>query len=360
MSRTVMAENGRPFTDWDAANLKRQILEDEVGCPFTVQGRKEGQWVIVPAQQPVKTRKEPGFAADEEPAMSSEPVEARPETTPAPTAPTQTETVEDRPVTSKQPSSATPPFPTAEMMAAELAEGDDSYRRSAVHTEEITPKGDYVPPPFTLDDLEQQAAEGRLTPEVEIDDNDGESNYDRPMSFKDAEQYEREAPIETLVLRPAPRAFIDWIGNAFVGLAVCMYPRFIWQTLLGLDKTRPDLYYMATQVTFIVGVLLFFYYALRFLYIYYANRYVISADSVMVHQGLIKRKKNTIKLQDVRSVDTDQSIIERLFKVGTVSLGTAGTAGFDVILKYVANPTDLEEELNRRGKLASKIVFRRD
>lgn len=370
MTGIVLAANGRPFTDPDAAEIKRQILEREVGEAFTEEPYNEGEWVVVPketgpkpapitsqpASKPMVTESAPAQEVDKVDVEVKAQAPVRPEQKHAAQTPVensssdkketkksdQVETVKpDKEDSSKKESNEDKPF--IPMMSSTMASFSP---HGEVSQERVSPVS---VPKSPIEEMEEMVKSGKMETESVENEEEGDS----PIHFKDAAQYERPDHIETLYIRPAPRAFIDWISNAMVGLLAAAFPRFVWQTLTNLEKVAPDLYYMATQLTFAVGVLVFLFYSLRFLYVFYANRYVVTPDAVQTFFGIIKRKKNMIYLADVRSIDTNQSIVERLFGVGTVSLGTAGTADYDVVLKHIGNPLKLEAELNRRKLLST-------
>jgi uncharacterized membrane protein YdbT with pleckstrin-like domain len=70
--------------------------------------------------------------------------------------------------------------------------------------------------------------------------------------------------------------------------------------------------------------------------------------------GIISLKQDTtrIRYEDIRSIDKMQTLVERILNVGTISIGTAATAGVEILFDGVAQPLDVinlvQQERDRR------------
>ena len=60
---------------------------------------------------------------------------------------------------------------------------------------------------------------------------------------------------------------------------------------------------------------------------YWFFRYRISADSILIRQGVIKKKQLDIKFDRIQGINTEQNIIYRALGLVTINFDTAGSAG---------------------------------
>ena len=56
-----------------------------------------------------------------------------------------------------------------------------------------------------------------------------------------------------------------------------------------------------------------------------STRYVISDERLWIKHGLLARRTQETRLARVQNVNTDQSVLERMLRVGTVDFDTAGS-----------------------------------
>lgn len=70
----------------------------------------------------------------------------------------------------------------------------------------------------------------------------------------------------------------------------------------------------------------------------YCRRYKVTERRVISIEGLISRNTSEVEIKDIRNIQISQSLMERLFRIGTVKIGTAGTAGVEIVLRGVPNP----------------------
>jgi uncharacterized membrane protein YdbT with pleckstrin-like domain len=55
------------------------------------------------------------------------------------------------------------------------------------------------------------------------------------------------------------------------------------------------------------------------------TRYMISDERLWIHHGLLSRRTQETRLARVQNVNTQQSVLERMLRVGTVDFDTAGS-----------------------------------
>jgi membrane protein YdbS with pleckstrin-like domain len=68
---------------------------------------------------------------------------------------------------------------------------------------------------------------------------------------------------------------------------------------------------------------------------------------VIAKVGIISRKTHEVAIRDIRSINMNQSILERLFGLGTVQIGSAGTGGVEVEFKGIKNPARVRDQIRK-------------
>lgn len=75
------------------------------------------------------------------------------------------------------------------------------------------------------------------------------------------------------------------------------------------------------------------------------------------HQRLVR-----IRYEDIRGVETDQSLFERFLDIGTVSVGSAATDGMEVQMSGICAPLEVQEmiqsERDKRIRLQKRMEGR--
>jgi len=66
--------------------------------------------------------------------------------------------------------------------------------------------------------------------------------------------------------------------------------------------------------------------------------YVVTTRRVIVESGFLSRARREIRICDVRSVSSTASLWERLAGIGTVAIGTAATAGVEILMRGIPAP----------------------
>lgn len=127
------------------------------------------------------------------------------------------------------------------------------------------------------------------------------------------------------------------------------------QTTPGPERTiwegHPSaLYYLGN---WIVGVLLLPFCGLGLIFIIYAildqqtKVFMLTNKRVMSKVGIISRTTHEVTITDVRSINMQQSVSERLFGLGTVQIGSAGTAGIEVEFSGIANAATVRDRIRQ-------------
>lgn len=77
----------------------------------------------------------------------------------------------------------------------------------------------------------------------------------------------------------------------------------------------------------------------------YNVRYVADGRGIEAYEGILSLRQRVTKVryEDVRSIEFDQSLMERLLDVGEVEVGTAGLSGIEMMLSGVSSPKAVQD-----------------
>ena len=114
--------------------------------------------------------------------------------------------------------------------------------------------------------------------------------------------------------------------------------------------TPSHYYYLGAYV---IGTLLLVAYGLGLIIIIWAlldrsNKvFTVTTRRVMSKSGIIARSTQEVTMKDIRSINLNQGIIERIFGLGTVQIGSAGTAGIEVQFSGIPSAEKVKDVISR-------------
>jgi uncharacterized membrane protein YdbT with pleckstrin-like domain len=85
-----------------------------------------------------------------------------------------------------------------------------------------------------------------------------------------------------------------------------------------------------------------------------AVKLTVSSDKLRFETGFLAKSTRTIQLAKVQDVRVDQSLKQRMFGVGTLSIETAGE-GSRLAVGDIDSPQGLADEIMRRSELAAGV-----
>jgi uncharacterized membrane protein YdbT with pleckstrin-like domain len=68
------------------------------------------------------------------------------------------------------------------------------------------------------------------------------------------------------------------------------------------------------------------------------TRYMLSNQRLYIRRGLLAKRVQQTRIDRIQNVNTEQSLLERVLRVGTVDFDTAGTGDADFRFEGIANP----------------------
>jgi uncharacterized membrane protein YdbT with pleckstrin-like domain len=69
--------------------------------------------------------------------------------------------------------------------------------------------------------------------------------------------------------------------------------------------------------------------------------YMVSNQRLYIRRGILSKRVQQTRIDRVQNVNTDQSILQRVLRFGTVDFDTAGTDGSDFRFVGIGNPDDV-------------------
>lgn len=138
--------------------------------------------------------------------------------------------------------------------------------------------------------------------------------------------------------RPSWRSIVSFYVTGFVAAVAAGVIAAL------IDKTRTGvLVYLG-----VMAVILIIGYVRRL-----STRYTMTNERLHIQRGLLSRKSQQTNLARVQNVNTSQSLIERLLRVGTVDFDTAGTDDSDFTFAGVASPAEVVQAVDRAQREAA-------
>ncbi len=101
--------------------------------------------------------------------------------------------------------------------------------------------------------------------------------------------------------------------------------------------------------------------ALTAIYRVYNVRYCLDTRGIEAKVGVLGpwQKVSRIRFEDVRGVEYQQSVIDRLLNIGSVEIGTAATGEVEIVFQGVEDPYSLQNQLQRERDARIDILHNR-
>ncbi len=91
-----------------------------------------------------------------------------------------------------------------------------------------------------------------------------------------------------------------------------------------------------------------------------STKYTITTQRLRIERGIFAKHVQQTRIERVQNVNTRQSALQRLLRVGTVDFDTAGTDDSDFTFTGVGNPHEVVEAVDRAQREASAAGPRTD
>jgi uncharacterized membrane protein YdbT with pleckstrin-like domain len=84
-----------------------------------------------------------------------------------------------------------------------------------------------------------------------------------------------------------------------------------------------------------------------------ATHYVVTTQRLRIRRGILAKKVQQTRLDRVQNVNTDQRLLDRVLRVGTIDFDTAGTDDSDFTFRGIANPDEVVAAVDRAQRIAA-------
>jgi uncharacterized membrane protein YdbT with pleckstrin-like domain len=79
----------------------------------------------------------------------------------------------------------------------------------------------------------------------------------------------------------------------------------------------------------------------------YSWKFVIDADRLTSHYGMISRKQKSVRIRDLRKIELYQPWGDKIFSVGTLAFDAAGSGEAEVIFWGIKQPADWRDRIQK-------------
>ena len=91
-----------------------------------------------------------------------------------------------------------------------------------------------------------------------------------------------------------------------------------------------------------------------------STRYTITTQRLRIERGILAKHVQQTRIERVQNVNTNQTFVSRILRVGTVDFDTAGTDDSDFTFTGVGNPHEVVEAVDHAQREASAAGPRTD
>jgi uncharacterized membrane protein YdbT with pleckstrin-like domain len=84
-----------------------------------------------------------------------------------------------------------------------------------------------------------------------------------------------------------------------------------------------------------------------------ATTYLVTTQRLYIRRGLLAKREQQTRIDRVQNVNTEQSVRDRILRVGTVDFDTAGTDDSEFRFVGIASPSEVVTAVDRAQREAS-------
>ena len=84
------------------------------------------------------------------------------------------------------------------------------------------------------------------------------------------------------------------------------------------------------------------------------THYVVTSQRLRIRRGILAKSIQQTRIDRVQNVNTDQRLLDRILRVGTVDFDTAGTDDSDFTFRGIASPDEVVAAVDRAQRIAAE------
>lgn len=73
----------------------------------------------------------------------------------------------------------------------------------------------------------------------------------------------------------------------------------------------------------------------------------VTSSKVLLEEGVLNKNNKELYISDLRSIDTKQNILQRIFGIGDIMIATSGTENYECEAKGVPDPKGIKNLINQ-------------
>ena len=77
----------------------------------------------------------------------------------------------------------------------------------------------------------------------------------------------------------------------------------------------------------------------------FSNKFTVGENRVHSQRGIISRSQQSVKIKDLRSVELNQSVFQRILRVGDLAFYSAGSSSAEVKFVGIESPLALRDQI---------------
>jgi uncharacterized membrane protein YdbT with pleckstrin-like domain len=85
-----------------------------------------------------------------------------------------------------------------------------------------------------------------------------------------------------------------------------------------------------------------------------ATRYMVTSQRLWIRRGVFAKRVQQTRIDRVQNVNTNQSLVDRILRVGTVDFDTAGTDDSEFRFVGIASPEEVVAAVDRAQREAAE------
>jgi uncharacterized membrane protein YdbT with pleckstrin-like domain len=89
-----------------------------------------------------------------------------------------------------------------------------------------------------------------------------------------------------------------------------------------------------------------------------ATKYVITTTRLVIRRGILSRAEQHSRIERIQNISTNQSVLQRLLRIGTVEFDTAAGEDDDLDFAGVANPHGVVEAIRQAQRQSGAVEAR--
>ncbi|MCL1941640.1 MAG: PH domain-containing protein [Synergistaceae bacterium] len=84
------------------------------------------------------------------------------------------------------------------------------------------------------------------------------------------------------------------------------------------------------------------------------ERFTMKEDKVAVEHGLLHKKSTEMGIRQIRTIQVNQKLWQRIFNIGDIFIGSAATRDYEIVAHGISNPHNVKEKLQSYKSDASE------